>query len=214
MRISPWADGQTALVAPALENALADEKRQVSVYTPERAIPFPHQDARAMVDDLLAQRPASRVGVDRTSTESPAILNISGKDASSMVLKLRRRKEADEVEEIRASLRFCKTAYDAAREVLQPGETEIGVYLSDECSDRSGARPAVSSRAILPAGNGRFVAEDHPQTVFLPKATCSSRSVSGSCAVFWRYMPDILYRRTDKDTGRFLEVGLRRPRAR
>ena len=47
-----------------------------------------------------------------------------------MVLKLRRRKEADEVEEIRASLRLCETAYDAAREVLQPGETEIGVYLA------------------------------------------------------------------------------------
>ena len=26
-----WCDGKTALVAPAIENALADEKRQVSV---------------------------------------------------------------------------------------------------------------------------------------------------------------------------------------
>ena len=81
-----WADGQTAWSRRPLENALADEKRQVSVYTPERAIPLPHQDARAIVDDLLAQRPASRVGVDRTSTESPAILNISGEDASSWFL--------------------------------------------------------------------------------------------------------------------------------
>ena len=82
------------------------------------------------VDDLLSRRPASRVGVDRTSTESPSILSISGVDASDLVLNLRRRKEADEVEEIRASLRLCEAAYDAARQVIQPGETEIGVYLA------------------------------------------------------------------------------------
>jgi Xaa-Pro dipeptidase len=125
-----WANGQTALIAPAVEVGVADEKRQVAVYTPERAIALPHQDAAVLVNDLLAQRPASRIGVDRTSTESPAIRNLSGDDASSLVLKLRRRKENDEVEEIRASLRLCEAAYDAARQAVHAGETEIGVYLA------------------------------------------------------------------------------------
>jgi Xaa-Pro dipeptidase len=125
-----WSDGRTALIAPSIDVALADEKRQVAVYTPERAIALPHQDANVLVNDLLTTRPASRVALDRTSTESPAIRGLTGEDASNLVLKLRRRKEADEVEEIRTSLRLCEVAYDAAREVIRPGETEIGVYLA------------------------------------------------------------------------------------
>jgi Xaa-Pro aminopeptidase len=125
-----WSDGRTALVAPAVEGALADDRRQVTVYAPERAIALPHQDAQSLVTDLLAGRQVSRIGVDRTSTESPSTSGVIGEDASKLVLQLRRKKEADEVEEIRASLRLCEVAYDAAREVIRPGETEIGVYLS------------------------------------------------------------------------------------
>ena len=33
-----WSDGRTAIVAPTVDIAVADEKRQVAVYTPERAI--------------------------------------------------------------------------------------------------------------------------------------------------------------------------------
>ena len=125
-----WSDGKTALVAPGVDTAVADQKRQVAVYTPERAIALPHQDASLLVSDLYSSRPASRIGVDRTSTESPAIRSILGEDASSLVLKLRRRKEPDEVEEIRASLRLCEVAYDAARQAVRPGATEIEVYLA------------------------------------------------------------------------------------
>jgi Xaa-Pro aminopeptidase len=125
-----WSDGRTALVAPAVDAGVADDKREIAVYTPERAIALPHQDARVLVEDLLAAKKASRVGVDLTSIESPAIRSVAGDDVSKLVLKLRRKKEADEVEEIRASLRLCEVAYDAAREVIRPGETEIGVYLA------------------------------------------------------------------------------------
>jgi Xaa-Pro aminopeptidase len=125
-----WADGRTALVAPSGNLALADQKREVAVYAPERAVSLPHRDAAAMVEDLLAGRPALRVGLDRTSVESPAVRDVSGEDASELVLHLRRRKEADEVNEIRASLRLCAAAYDAARQAIHPGETELGVYLA------------------------------------------------------------------------------------
>lgn len=125
-----WGDGQTALVAPASDSALADQKRDVAIYAPERAVSLPHGDAAALVKDLLDCRPASRVGLDRTSVESPAVRAISGEDASELVLKLRRRKEADEVEEIRTSLRLCSVAYDVARQAIHAGETELGIYLA------------------------------------------------------------------------------------
>lgn len=124
-----WQNERTALIAPAVDNALADEKRQVEVYSPGRAITFPHQDAAVLLNDFIAGRPASRVGVDRTSTASPALGALAGEDASGMVLALRRRKERDEVEAIRESLRLCEIAYDAARRVIRPGVTELDVYL-------------------------------------------------------------------------------------
>ncbi|HTM51207.1 MAG TPA: Xaa-Pro peptidase family protein [Bryobacteraceae bacterium] len=125
-----WADGETALVAPAAERGLAGIKREVAVYAPERAVSLPHGDAAVMVKDLLAGRPAGRVGLDRTSVESTAVRDIAGEEASGLVLQLRRRKEADEVDEIRTSLRLCAVAYDAARQAIHPGETELGVYLA------------------------------------------------------------------------------------
>lgn len=119
-------DGKTALVAPQVEAGLAGEKRVVEVYSPQRAIGLPHADAAKLLCDLL---PKGTLGVDRTASASSAVFGLEGTDASAMVLKLRRRKEPDEVDEIRASLRLCAVAYDAARRAIRPGVSELDVYL-------------------------------------------------------------------------------------
>ena len=77
------------------------------------------------------------------------------------------------MEEIRASLRLCEAAYDAARQVIQPGETEIGVYLAMNTAivQAYGASGDVC-RAISLVGNGRSEAEVRPPTGFSPRATC------------------------------------------
>ncbi len=49
-------------------------------------------------------------------------------DAGPMVLRLRKRKEEDEIAEIRTSLGLIAAAYDAARESIAEGRTELDVY--------------------------------------------------------------------------------------
>ena len=129
-----WDDGRTALLAPSVERAealrTADEYRTVPVYSAERGVPLPHHDAASVLLDWIAARSARRVAVDRTSSISPCLDGLRAEDASAAILRLRRRKEADEVEEIRASLALCAVAYDTARLVLRPGLTELDVFLS------------------------------------------------------------------------------------
>jgi Xaa-Pro dipeptidase len=49
-------------------------------------------------------------------------------DMSTIVLKLRRAKDQDEVELIRHAVRACEAAYARAAEILQPGIREIDVF--------------------------------------------------------------------------------------
>jgi Xaa-Pro aminopeptidase len=49
-------------------------------------------------------------------------------DATPAILALRKKKEPDEVDEIRASLKLCAVAYDTARQVIRPGLTEVEVH--------------------------------------------------------------------------------------
>ena len=49
-------------------------------------------------------------------------------DATDLILALRKKKEEDEIAEIRASLRYCALAYRTARETIAPGLTEIDIY--------------------------------------------------------------------------------------
>jgi len=125
-----WKGGGTALVAPQVDRAFVKSTEVVLAYEPTRGVPLPHHDASAVVLDLVMQHAAVRVGLDRTGPVSPCVDTSRGEDASAVVLALRRFKEADEIEEIRASLRLCAHAYDAARYVMRPGVTELDVFLA------------------------------------------------------------------------------------
>ena len=75
-------------------------------------------------------RPIRTVGVERVATPAllESTLQADVEDASRAVLRLRKCKHADEVEEIRGSLALCATAYRVARDVVTPGVTELDVF--------------------------------------------------------------------------------------
>ncbi len=98
-----WPDGQFELL-------------QAETYSAERCVTQPFEDLAKKVRAAVESRPHGNAVF-----EGPGTL--------AEILKLRRRKEPDEIEEIRASLRLCKVAYDTARAVIRPGITELDVYL-------------------------------------------------------------------------------------
>ena len=126
-----WSDGTSALLTTVEADAAADRTARVQVYSIERSIDFPLHDALEPLRGLLAGRSFARCGVERTRVPGLWEDVLSGaevQDATSLVLRLRKRKEPDEIEEIRESLRCCAAAYTAARETIAPGLTEIDVY--------------------------------------------------------------------------------------
>lgn len=116
-----WADGTTATAGPGAEY-------DVEIYSAKYPVTRPHLTARSRVEELLSSKPGVRRALDFTSTISPAVSHLTGEDASAMVLELRRRKELDEIEEIRISLSLCALAYDTARRAVAPGMTEVAVF--------------------------------------------------------------------------------------
>jgi Xaa-Pro dipeptidase len=124
-----WSDGTSALIGPATEGA-ATEIVPLETYSIHRSITQPAHDAAVLAGDILSKRPVPRrSAVERSGTN--ALLDRllpDAADATTSILLLRKRKEEDEVEEIRRSLGLCAVAYRAAREVLRAGLTEIDVY--------------------------------------------------------------------------------------
>lgn len=127
-----WQDGATVLVAPSAGPAEVDEFRAVETYSIQRAITHPWHDAAKLFADIpRAAESVVKAAVDRAG--SPWLLQGLLRadeiaDATDLLLALRKRKEEDEIAEIRASLRLCEVAYRTAREVIRPGLTEIDVY--------------------------------------------------------------------------------------
>jgi Xaa-Pro aminopeptidase len=132
------SDGRGVLLTSVSGEAAADKIIALETYSIQRCITQPVQDAARLLRDHLAGisgwRP-TMAGVDRSSTPAAVIDSLEGvfagigsSDATETILALRKRKEPDEIEEIRASLRLCAVAYRAAREAIAPGKTELDVY--------------------------------------------------------------------------------------
>src|SRR5690349_9472448 len=124
-------DGTSLLVTPVNAEALVSEIRNVETYSIQRTITQPLHDAARIFADALNGRRAARTAVERASTSGLVEEQLQASqivDATGTVLRLRKRKEPDEIEEIRRSLRLCAVAYDAARTTIAPGVTEIDVY--------------------------------------------------------------------------------------
>jgi Xaa-Pro aminopeptidase len=131
-----WQTGATLLVTSAPAPAVADDIRRVETYSIQRTITRPFHDAVSVFIDGLPTVPAAgRIAVERAAVSGLLETRLRDhfsahiEDATGTMLRLRKRKEPDEVEEVRASARLCHAAYDAARPAVRPGSTEIDVYL-------------------------------------------------------------------------------------
>ncbi|MEO7651447.1 MAG: Xaa-Pro peptidase family protein [Bryobacteraceae bacterium] len=132
-------DGRSVAISAAQtsESLCVDTLLTLETYSIERCITGPMRDAVSLLSDALApiEPPVRRCAVERSAT--PGIVDdavekrwsgVELADASDTVLKLRKCKEPDEVDEIRRSLHYCATAYQAARDTIAPGLTELDVY--------------------------------------------------------------------------------------
>jgi Xaa-Pro dipeptidase len=124
-----WTDGTSLLVSPANKDAVATSVRELQTYSIERSITHPWRDAARLFSDAAA--PIRRAAVDVAATPlivvdtfSPAAIV----DATDLLLRLRRTKEGDEIAEIRQSLELCAVAFNTARNIVEPGITEVDVF--------------------------------------------------------------------------------------
>lgn len=132
-----WGNGRTALVSPANTALCCDELVSVETYSIHRCITRPTHDASALLRDMLSR---STSAVSALALESGSVSAVMAEcfrarypqatlgDATETLLRLRKRKEPDEIASIRQSLKYCAVAYRAAREAIAPGRTEIDVY--------------------------------------------------------------------------------------
>ena len=132
-------DGTSVLITAVKEEACAGETIPLEFYSIQRTITQPGHDGARLLGEALARRAGkvSACAVEQSGTAAVFGDAIRGvwpqaavADATATILKLRKRKEADEVVEIRESLRYCAVAYRAARETIAPGRTELDVYLA------------------------------------------------------------------------------------
>ena len=127
-----WQDGAGFAITPASGDAGSLEVIPLETYSIHRTITHPWHDAAALLRKALVRRsPAKTCGLERAAVSGLFQECLGGadiQDATDTVLSLRKRKEEDEIEEIRASLRYCALAYHAAKETIAPGLTEIDVY--------------------------------------------------------------------------------------
>jgi Xaa-Pro dipeptidase len=131
-----WTDGQAALATAADADVFGGEVVRLEGYSIERAIDHPFHDAAGALRGLLRRGAAPRrCAVELAAT--PAIFEAALRsvlpdaeigDGSDMMLALRKKKEEDEIDEIRRSLACCGAAYTAARQAIRPGATELEVY--------------------------------------------------------------------------------------
>jgi Xaa-Pro aminopeptidase len=119
-----WSDGQSAVITP-------------ETYSIDRVIDKPAHDAANLLLNSLAQHRdrVSTIAIERAGT--PTLFDVAvGElwpdipplDATQTILELRKRKEPDEIAEIRESLGLITVAYDAARAAIKPGRTELDIY--------------------------------------------------------------------------------------
>ncbi len=123
------SNGDSLLVTPSKHAAVAGEVRELETYSIRRTIEQPWRDAAALLDDWLVRRQsASSIAVERAATPHMLCTDPAAHDATRLLLRLRKRKEEDEIAEIRQALHYCAVAYDAARQAIAPRRTELDVY--------------------------------------------------------------------------------------
>jgi Xaa-Pro aminopeptidase len=136
-----FADDRSFVMTAAAAQTCLSERIALESYSIERSITEPVRDAAEALDAALDEALGGEPGVMRqVAAERSSLTGLMEdvivrqcwceglEDATAPVLRLRKRKEPDEIDEIRASLRYCAAAYRAARRTIAPGLTELDVY--------------------------------------------------------------------------------------
>jgi Xaa-Pro aminopeptidase len=152
-------DGSSVLVTPGNREGLAvDEVVELELYSPHRCVTQPHHDGARLLLDRV--RPTAHTAVECSGT--PALFP-TGHDATAAILRLRKRKHDDEIDEIRAALRLCAVAYDTARATIAPGRTEIDIHNAMQAAVTREAGTPVQLRGDFACGE-RGIKEGGPPT--------------------------------------------------
>ncbi|MCC7498237.1 MAG: aminopeptidase P family protein [Bryobacterales bacterium] len=130
--------GKSVLVSPAQPTeCAADRVIRCQVYSIDRSITEPMQDAaRLFRIPLAAQEGAVKsCAIDRAGSSAVieaelrrTIPQAALSDATALVLRVRKRKQQDEIGEIRQALALSAVAYQTAKDLIEPGLTEVEVY--------------------------------------------------------------------------------------
>jgi Xaa-Pro aminopeptidase len=121
-------DGATRLISPVQEATAADECLPIETYSISRVVSDPYLEVAAV---LRGVRAGTSWAIEMSYTPGSFVAALragSVHDAGPLLRPLRRRKEEDEIAEIRRSLSFSAVAYEAARTAIRPRLTEIDVY--------------------------------------------------------------------------------------
>ncbi len=125
-------DGPSTLVTSAKAEAAADAIVHLETYSISRSISYPARDAAVLLKHTLAGKRKWTAIASESASVSGSIMEAvpvdEWADATAVILQLRKRKEPDEIDEIRASLRLCAVAYTAAKQTIAAGLTELDVF--------------------------------------------------------------------------------------
>jgi Xaa-Pro dipeptidase len=168
-----WSDARTALVSAAISPEYADEMVQLEGYSIQRPIDFLEHDGAAALADLLGKNKntgAARWALEKSSVSvlqedalRKAHPNAELFDASKTLVRLRKRKEEDEIACLKENLKYCAVAYDAARAVIKPGITELDVFNAMQAAIVKVAGTSVDFPGDFACGE-RGIAEGGPPT--------------------------------------------------
>ncbi len=131
-------DAGSMLITASEADAAADHRIALETYSIRRTLTHPWRDTADLLRDYLVNHPnwAPRITGVELGTFPAMLLDVIESafsqvvfyDANDVILSLRKCKEPDEIDEIRAVLRYCSIAYRAAREAIAPGQTELDIY--------------------------------------------------------------------------------------
>lgn len=126
------ADGRSCLIANqgAAPKSAADELIEYQAALDHTYRPDQPMEVAGKAIDWLKLHRLARVGIDASMVNSSLALRLEDRptDLEPDLWQLRRRKDPDELDLMRTALRCTEAMYAHARQIIQPGISELTVY--------------------------------------------------------------------------------------
>jgi Xaa-Pro aminopeptidase len=125
-----------SMLRPFLDRAHVDEVIAPVWYDGKRSAPHRLDQLVQTALGCLAARPGKRVGIERASVPAGVVEGLRAaraglevSDIGTIIRPLRRSKDADELDELRRSMRAGEAAQAVALAKMRPGMTEVDAFL-------------------------------------------------------------------------------------